>query len=128
MIDVDPFALFCAYHLGLDVRAPSKARHRNAHEVARMFGIEPDALEVLLRAHGLDAARMLSLDFDLASARLDLEASPPGVDLLSIAQMHWEAFLSAPDKPRDWTRELEDDAAANAETFGRVTTKDRGDA
>ena len=127
MIDVDPFALFCAYHLGLDVRAPSRVKHRNAHEVARMFGLEPDALEDVLRAHGMDAGRMLTLDFDLAGARLDLEASPPGVDLVSLAQMHWESFLAAPAKPRDWARELEEDAAANAATFG-VTTKDRGEA
>jgi hypothetical protein len=115
---IDPFALFCAYHLGFDVRAPDKkARHLNAHDVAARFGLDRAALDQALAAHGMSAARMLDLDFDLTGARMDLEASPPGVDLLSIAQMHWELFLSAPEKPRDWDRELADDARENAKTF-----------
>jgi hypothetical protein len=114
---IDPFALFAAYHLGLDVRAPSKPKHMNAHDVARLFALEVDALEETLRTNGMDAARMLELDFDLAGARFDLEASPPGVDLVSIAQMHWDLFVRAEEKPRDWEREIADDAAENARTF-----------
>jgi hypothetical protein len=113
---MDPFALFCAYHLGLDLRS-NRAGHRNIHDVARMFAVDVGAVEHALVANKMDAARMLELDFDLVSAQLDIEASPPGVDLPSIARMHYDLFLAAPEKKRDWDRELRDDADVNARTF-----------
>lgn len=115
--DLDPFALFCAYHLGLDRRG--RRRFQNLHDVARDFGVDVDVVEAALVRHGLHAARLLNLDFDLAGARFDIEASPPGVDLLSIAQMHWELLQQAPEKPRDWAAEAEDAARENEAIFGR---------
>jgi hypothetical protein len=112
---IDPFALFCAYHLGLD--AEGRFRHRNIHDVARIFHTDVDTIEQALVAHGMDAARMLNLDFDLAGAQLDMQASPPGVDLPSLAQMHWDLFLNAPEKKRDWQAEHDEDERINAETF-----------
>ncbi len=114
---LDPFALFCAYHLGLDVRG--RRRFSNIHDVARDFGVDVDVVEQALVRHGLDAARLLNIDFDLVSAQLDIQASPPGVDLLSIAQMHWELLQDAPEKPRDWAAEAEDAARENEAIFGR---------
>ncbi len=113
----DPFALFCAYHLGLDARG--RRRFSNIHDVARDFGVDVDVVDAALVRHGLDAARLLNLDFDLVSAQLDIQVSPPGVDLLSIARMHWDLLQQAPDKPRDWAREAEDAARENDVIFGR---------
>lgn len=111
----DAFELFCAYHLGL---APSgKVRFANIHDVARAFGMDVDGVQAALERHGMDAARMLELDFDLAGAQLDIQASPPGVDLPSIARMHWDLFLQAPEKPRDWDAERREDELINAKTF-----------
>jgi hypothetical protein len=121
---MDPFALFCAYHLGLDVTAKEferRARHRNIHDVARLFGVGVDDVERALVANKMDAARMLEIDFDVTSAQLDIQASPPGVDLPSIARMHYDLFLEAPEKKRDWERELREDEAANAATFAKRT-------
>ena len=112
---LDPFDLFCAYHLGLD--GQGRVRFSNIHDVARRFATTVDVVEAALKANGMDAARMLELDFDLPSAQLDIQVSPPGVDLPSIARMHYDLFLGAKDKPRDWKRELEDDARVNDETF-----------
>ncbi len=121
------FALFCAYHLGLDVKRPDRVRHMNAHDVARVVGIDVDAVSDALHATGLDAAQMMARDFDLVGARMDLEVSPPGVDLLSLAQMHWELYQRAPVRTRDWQRELDDDARQNAITFGaRIANDDDG--
>jgi hypothetical protein len=117
--DLDPFALFCAYHLGLDRRG--RRRFQNLHDVARDFGVDVDVVERALVTHGLHAARLLDLDFDLAGARFDIEASPPGVDLLALAQMHWELLQEAPEKPRDWAQEALDAARENEAIFG--TTK-----
>lgn len=114
---LDPFALFCAYHLGLDRRG--RRRFANIHDVARDFGVEVDVVETALLQHGLDAARLLNLDFDLVSAQLDIQASPPGVDLLSIARMHWDLLQAAPEQPRDWAKEAEDAARENDVIFGR---------
>jgi hypothetical protein len=114
---MDPFLLFCAYHLGLDERG--RFRLQNVNDVARRFSTDVETVERALDKHGMSAARMLELDFDLAGAQLDIQASPPGVDLLSIAQMHYELFLSAPKKERDWERELAEDAESNKKTFGR---------
>ena len=114
---LDPFLLFCAYHLGLDARG--RRRFSNIHDVARDFGVEVDVVDAALQKHRLDAARLLNLDFDLVSAQLDIQASPPGVDLLSIAQMHWDLLQQAPEKPRDWAAEAEDAARENDAIFGR---------
>lgn len=112
----DPFELFCAYHLGLD--AAGRARFSHLHDVARRFGIGTDQVTAALERHGMSAARMLELDFDLAAAQLDIEASPPGVDLKSIALMHWEKFLAAAPRKRDWSAEAEQAARENALIFG----------
>lgn len=122
---LEPFALFCAYHLGL--LPDGTVRHANLNEVARRFGVSADDVQRALEAWAMGPARMLELDFDLAAARLDLQASPPGVDLPGIARMHWELFLNAPERPRDWDAELEDDARANRETFGERGPRRDGD-
>ena len=113
---LDPFTLFCAYHLGLD--ANGRARFAHLHDIARRFGVTIEEANAALELHGMSAARMLALDFDLAAARFDIEASPSGVDLLSIAQMHWEKFLAAKPRARDWAAEAEQAARENAEIFG----------
>ncbi len=113
---LDPFDLFCAYHLGLD--GAGRVRFANIHDVARRFATGVDVVEAALESYGMDAARMLEIDFDLAAAQHDIQVSPPGVDLPSIARMHFDLFLAARERPRDWDKELAADAAANAETFG----------
>ena len=113
---IDAFDLFCAYHLGLDRRG--RRRFQNLHDVARDFGVGPEVIERALVEHGLDAARMMDRDFDLAAAQLDIQASPPGVDLITLAQMHWDLLCQAPLRPRDWAAEAEQDAAENERIFG----------
>jgi hypothetical protein len=108
------FSLFCAYHLGLD--RFGRRRFSTIHDVARAAGVSRQVVDDALVRHGLDPASMLERDFDLASAQLDIQASPPGVDLVSIAWMHFELWGAAP--VRDRAREAEDDARENARTFG----------
>ncbi len=117
--DDDDFAfwLFCAYHLGLDRQGHKRAM--NVHDVARDFRLPVADIRDALERFGLTSERMMNLDFDLPSARLDIEVSPPGVDLPSIARMHWELLQAAPDKPRDWQSELSDDERENERVFGK---------
>ena len=117
----DPFFLFCAYHLGLDARVSGgkKIATPNLHSVARVFGVDVADVERALIVHGLDAATLLELDFDLVGAQMDIQVSPHGVDLLSLAQMHWDLFVGAAPKTRDWEKELEEDAQKNRRDFDR---------
>jgi hypothetical protein len=108
------FSLFCAYHLGLD--RFGRRRFSTIHDVAKAAGVSRQVVDDALVRHGLDPASMLERDFDLASAQLDIQVSPPGVDLVSIAWMHFDLWGAAPR--RDRTREAEDDARENARTFG----------
>jgi hypothetical protein len=119
---IDPFELFCAYHLGLT--AAGAYKFQNVHDVARRFHVEPTDIEDALRAYGLDTERLLSSSFDTASAQVDIQVSPPGVDLVGLAQMHWEALLDSQENARDWKRELADDEAENARTFGAAERND----
>lgn len=112
---IEPFALFCAYYLGLDERG--RFRHQNIHDVARRFRVATSVVEAALKQHGMDPDRMLGLSFDMAGAQLDMQVSPPGVDLPSIARMHYDLFLQAEEKPRDWQRELREDERINDETY-----------
>jgi hypothetical protein len=123
---LDPFALFCAYHLGLTPEG--QKRELNIHDVARLLSkvhgrfVDKDAVEEALIAHGLTAADLMNSDFDLAAAREDIWASPPGVDLRSLAAMHFEHWKNAVERPRDWAAELAVDEAENAKVFGGVGT------
>lgn len=111
------FSLFCAYHLGLDPQG--KKREMNIHDVARAVGGSTDDVNADLVRFGLTSERLMNLDFDLAAARDDVWASPPGVDLPSIARMHFDLLREAVEKPRDWEQEARDDAAENARVFGK---------
>lgn len=114
---LSPFSLFCAYHLGLDRRG--RKRFSNVHDVARGAGVDRDAVEAALARHGLDAESLMKRDFDLVGAQLDIQVSPPGVDLLSLAQMHWELFVAAAVVERDWAKEASDAAVDNERIFGK---------
>lgn len=115
--DAFGFALFCAYHLGLDRQG--KRRSMNVHDVARDFGLPTADIRDALERFGLTSERLMNLDFDLPAARLDIDVSPPGVDLPSIARMHWELLQQAPEKPRDWQAELSEDERENERVFGK---------
>ncbi len=114
--DLDPFALFCAYHLGLT--DDGTVEFQNGPTVARRFGVALEDLHEALAAYRLSADDIVNLDFDLTSARLDLELSPPGVDLGVLCAMHFEHFVTAPPRPRDWEEELREDARSNRESYG----------
>lgn len=121
---IDPFALFCAYHLGIS--AENSYRFQNVHEVARRFGVSSDEVQTALRAYALDPDVLLHSGFDLASAQADVQLSPAGVDLTVLARMHYEQVLDAEPGARDWQGELSRAAAENEEIFGSGDDGKRG--
>lgn len=88
LCELGPFSVFCALYLGLTAdegyAAPDRA------EVARRFGLEGDELDRYLAEHGLTSAALRELDFDVASAQLDIRVAPNGVSRLELARTMFE--------------------------------------
>ena len=114
---IDPFDLFCAYHLG--ITQDKQYRPLNLHDVARRFNVDGSVIKQALQAYGMDADALLNTEFDLTMAQLDIQVAPDGVDRVELARGIYEEFRLAPRKQRDWKRVLEDDARENAKIFGR---------
>lgn len=113
----EAFDLFCAYHLG--IMADGSHKVQNINEIARRFNVPTGRIKQLLTEYGIDSETMINADFDMALAQLDMIAVPEGIDRREIARNHYEDFLAAPKKTRDWQRELAEDAEANRRTFGK---------
>jgi len=114
---IDPFDLFCAYHLGI---GPDKSyRPANIHDVARRFGVDSSVIRQALQDHGMDPETLLNTEFDLTMAQMDIQVAPPGIDRIELAKGIYESFRQAPRRKRDWQKILSDDARENAKIFGR---------
>jgi hypothetical protein len=113
---IDPFALFCAYYLG--ITAADGYEFQNVHQVAKRFGVSAGVIKQVLQDLGMDTDRMVQSDFDLSSAQIDVLEVPDGVSRTEVARTHWEAWRGSKPKPRDWQRELATDARENEKTFG----------
>jgi hypothetical protein len=114
---IDPFELFCAYHLG--ITKDKQYRPLNLHDVARRFNVDGSVIKQALQAYGMDADTLLNTEFDLTMAQLDIQVAPEGVDRVELAKGIYEEFRLAPRKQRDWKHVLEEDARENAKIFGR---------
>ena len=112
---VDPFKLFCAYHLGIS--PTNQYRPSNINEVADRFKLDTGATRQILKEYGMDSASLLDRDFDMAMAQLDIQVAPEGVNRTELARNIFEDFLEAPIKKRDWKKILEEDKKENAKTF-----------
>ena len=112
---IDPFELFCAYHLGIS--SQNQYRPSNINEVANRFKVDIGTARQILKEYGMDSASLLDRDFDMALAQLDIQVAPEGIDRTELGRNIFEDFLEAPVKKRDWKKILEDDRKENAKTF-----------
>jgi len=113
---VDPFDLFCAYHLG--IMADGSYRFQHIHQVAKRFNTNPGVIKQLLSDYGMDSADVINSDFDMAGAQVDVMLLPEGLDRVETARHLYAQFRSAPKKARNWNKELEQDARDNERVFG----------
>ena len=114
--NLDPFNLFCAYHLGI---GPKKEyRPSNLNEVARRFGQDPATVRQALKECGMDSASLLDREFDMALAQLDIQVAPEGIDRMELAKSIYEDFQASPHVKRDWNKILENDRKENRKIFG----------
>jgi hypothetical protein len=114
--NLEPFELFCAYHLGI---GPNKQyKPSNINEVANRFRQEPGIIRQALKEYGMDSASLLDRDFDMALAQLDIQVAPEGVDRTELAKNIYEEYLESPHQKRDWKKILEEDRKQNRKIFG----------
>ena len=114
---VDPFELFCAYHLG--IMADGSYRFQHIHQVAKRFNTNPSVIKQLLSDFGMDSADVINSSFDMAGAQVDVMLLPEGLDRVETARHLYAQFRAAPKKTRNWRQELEQDARENERIFGR---------
>ena len=115
--NLDPFELFCAYHLGI---GPTKNyKPSNINEVANRFRQDPAMIRQALKEYDMDSGSLLDRDFDMAMAQLDIQVAPEGVDRVELAKSIYEDFLEAPHVKRDWKKILDEDRKENSKVFGR---------
>jgi hypothetical protein len=120
---LDPFKIFCAYHLG--ITDDDRYEFQNVHQVAKRFGVSSGVIKQVLQDWEMDTDRIVHSTFDMASAQVDVMYVPEGVSRSALALDLWESFRSASLSPRDWKRELDDDARANEKVFGASRTLDK---
>ncbi|HYD50466.1 MAG TPA: hypothetical protein VEB21_19075 [Terriglobales bacterium] len=114
---IDPFALFCAYHLGITENDGYK--FQNIHHVARRFNTNAAVIKQLLVEYRMDPETIVNSGYDMASAQVDIMVAPEGISRTELARSLFEEFQEAPKQARDWQKELEQDAKENERTFGR---------
>ena len=115
--NIEPFALFCAYHLG--ITEEGGYRFQNIHQVAKRFSTNGSVIKQLLTEFDMDSDAVVHSSFDMASAQVDIMLAPEGINRTEEARGLFAEFRAAPRKSRNWTKELEEDARANERVFGR---------
>lgn len=113
--NIDPFELFCAYHLG--ITTDKGYRTANINEVANRFRSEPGMIKQALKEYDMDPEALLDRDFDMGLAQLDIQVAPEGVDRLELARGIFQDFQDAPRAKRDWKKILEEDRKENQKIF-----------
>ncbi|MCZ6512316.1 MAG: hypothetical protein O6857_00130 [Nitrospinae bacterium] len=113
--NIDPFELFCAYHLG--ITQDKGYRTANINEVANRFRTEQGMVKQALKEYDMDPESLLNRDFDMALAQLDIQVAPEGVDRLELAHGIYDDFQNAPRIKRDWNKILEEDRKENQKIF-----------
>ena len=113
--NIDPFELFCAYHLG--ITKDKGYRTANINEVANRFRSEPGMIKQALKEYDMDPESLLDRDFDMGLAQLDIQVAPEGVDRLELARGIYQDFQDAPRVKRDWNKILEEDRKENQKIF-----------
>jgi len=114
--DIEPFALFCAYHLG--ITEEGGYRFQNIHQVAKRFRTNAAVIKQLLADFEMDSDTVIHSAFDMAGAQVDIMLAPDGIDRAAIGRDLYEQFRTAPRRARNWAKELEQDARDNERIFG----------
>ncbi len=95
LCELSPFSVFCALYLGLaqdESYAPA-----GANTVRRRFGLEESEFTDYLETQGLTDEDVRGADFDLESARFDIEVAPQGISRTEVARTLFAEFCALRD-------------------------------
>jgi len=84
MCTLGPFAVFCAYHLGI-TQAEGYCEP-DARRVAQHFGMTSEELDAYLEQHRLTVRHLDEADFDVRGAREDIRVAPSGISRVELAR------------------------------------------
>lgn len=116
--NLDPVVLFAAYHLG--VTEQDTYRPQNIHDLARRFNLHASRVTEALVAYDLDAETVMSTDFDMGMAQIDIKVAPEGISKMELARQLYDEFRSSPKIVRQWREELQRDAEENRKIFDKL--------
>ncbi len=101
---IDPFELFCVYHLGIG--RDGQRRFHNLHHVAQAFDVTPEVIREALVHYEMDPETVLEREFDIAGAQADIAVLPEGMSPVEQARQAYDDYLRSAGSRRDWDREL----------------------
>lgn len=93
LCELSPLSAFCAVYLGIsedDGYLPAELPR-----VAKRFGVSEEELLDYLDEHDLGAECLRKSEFDLESARLDIQVAPEGVSRLELARTLLQEYEAA---------------------------------
>ncbi len=96
---LDPFNLFCAYHLG--ITRDNGFKMQALPDVARRFGVDVQTLKQHLQEYGLETDALRRAGFDVEYAKLDIQVAPEGVSRRELARTMWEEIEDLRDDADD---------------------------
>ncbi len=102
-----PFSVFCVLHLG--ITATDGYDPLDERGVARRFGVTETELADFLEARGLTCGALQRADFDLSSARLDIEVAPEGISRVELARTLFDELREAVGRD-DWEAPAQDES------------------
>lgn len=109
LLDLTPFSAFCALHLG--ITANDGYQPQDERGVARRFGVTEAELADFLEARGLTRAELQGVDdFDLSSARLDIEVAPEGISRIELARTLFDELRVVTGRD-DWAARTADESS-----------------
>jgi hypothetical protein len=95
LCELSPFAIFCAFHLGITEQ--DGYAHPDRDAVARRFALSGEEVEAFLAEHGLDPDSLERAGFDVESARLDIQVAPEGISRVELARTLFEDLRKPAD-------------------------------
>jgi hypothetical protein len=116
-MELSPFSVFCALHLGItetDGYAP-----QSLEAVAARFDVSLEQLRGFLERHRLRSPDLSAVQFDLASARLDIQVAPDGISRTELARTLFadlRAVLPDPAPGSDGELALDGELSDSGET------------
>ena len=93
--ELNPFNLFCAYHLG--VTNDNGYKFQSISDLARRFGVSTAVVKDRLQRYGMQTEELKKIGFDGSIFQMDIKVAPPGVSKVEIARSIWEEFVDQID-------------------------------